>query len=148
MTKKTRRKLPPGQRPRHGAAAGYEQHSPGCQCRQCRRLAGLGRSRNPDMTLRQTIASHLAADQAAGVDPDAQLAEAARDVRVGMQNLNAAIKDIAMAGGKLLGLIDNRRGTTTLASIEADQGYQLMGALADAQVNLADFWIGVGKGLE
>ena len=148
MTKKTRRKLPPGKRPRHGAAAGYEAHGTMCTCRQCRRLAGLGRSRNPDMTLRQTIASHLAADQAADVDPDAQLAEAARDVRIGMQNLNSAIKDIAMAGGKLLGLIDNRRGTETLSSIQADQGYQLMSALANAQVSLADFWLEVGKGLE
>lgn len=147
MTKKTRRKLPRGQRPQHGAAAGYEEHSPGCQCRQCRILASLGRGRNPQLAVRQMVTDHVQANRAAGVDPGAELAEVARDVRIGMENLNSAIKDVAMAGGQLLALIDNQAGTETLSSIQADQGYQLMAKLAGAQADLADFWIQVGKGL-
>lgn len=147
MTKKTRRKLPPGQRPRHGAAAGYEQHPSGCTCRSCRRLAELCRGRNPDMALRQMIADHRAADRAADVDPDAELAVTARDVRIAMANLNGAINEAALAGGKLLALIDNRNGTEILSSIQADQGYQLMKGLNDAHVALIDFWLEVGKGL-
>lgn len=147
MTKKTRRKLPRGQRAQHGPAAGYEEHGPGCQCRQCRTLASLGRGRNPQLAVRQMVADHIAVNRAAGVDPGAELAESARDVRIGMENLGSAITDVALAGGRLLALLDNQAGTETLSSIQADQGYQLMRGLNDAHVALIDFWIQVGKGL-